>query len=119
LSLATLCPSWAGELQLLDAAPVPCGSARETVKSSALAGWADYGYCPSYSRWYWGLKRYLLTTAGGMPVAWCLAGPKPGEREVAQELLGHVPGIGALRDGMIVLAGKGLAGKDLERYAGA
>jgi hypothetical protein len=54
-----------------------------------------------------------------MPVAWCLAGPKPGEREVAQELLGHVPGIGALRDGMIVLAGKGLAGKDLERYAGA
>ncbi len=117
LYLATLCPSWADGLRLLDATPVPCGTSRQTVQRSELAGWANYGYCAAHSRWYWGLKLYLLTTAEGMPVAWCLADPKIGEREVAQELLGHARDIGALRDGMIVLADKGLAGREMERYA--
>jgi hypothetical protein len=52
-----------------------------------------------------GLKPYLLTAAEGMPVAWCLASLKLGEREVAQELLGHAMDGGALRRGMIVPAG--------------
>ena len=77
--LATLCPSWADDLRLIDATPVPCGSSRETVKRSELAGWANYGYCAAYSRWYWGLKLYLIATTEGMPVAWCLADPKLGE----------------------------------------
>jgi Transposase DDE domain len=64
-----------------------------------------------------GLKLYLLTTAEGMPVTWCLAHPKLGEREVAAELLGHARDLGALRDQMIVLADKGLAGREMERYA--
>jgi hypothetical protein len=115
--LAALCPSWADELRLLDGTPVPCGASRATVQRSELAGWANYGYCAAHSRWYWGLKLYLLTTAEGMPVAWCLADPKLGEREVAAELLGHARDIGALRDGMIVLADKGLAGREMERYA--
>ncbi len=63
---------------------MPCGTSRETVKRSELAGRANYGYCASHSRWYWGLKLYLLTTTEGMPVAWCLADPKIGEREVAR-----------------------------------
>jgi hypothetical protein len=117
LYLATLCPSWAGDLRLLDATPVPCGTSRETVRRSELAGWANYGYCAAHSRWYWGLKLYLITTAEGMPVAWCLADPKLGEREVAQELLAHARDVGALRDQMIVLADKGLAGREMERYA--
>ena len=115
--LATLCPSWADDLRLLDGTPVPCGTSRQTVRRSGLAGLANYGYCAAHSRWYWGLKLYLLTTAEGMPVAWCLADPKIGEREVAAELLGHARDIGALRDGMIVLADKGLAGREMERYA--
>jgi hypothetical protein len=115
--LAARCPSWADGLRLLDGTPVPCGTSRATVQRSALAGWANYGYCAAHSRWYWGLKLYLLTTAEGMPVAWCLADPKLGEREVAAELLGHARDIGALRDGMIVLADKGLAGREMERYA--
>jgi DDE family transposase len=114
---APLCPSWASDLRLLDATPVPCGASRQTVKRPDLAGWANYGYCTAHSRWYWGLKLYLLTTAEGMPVAWCLADPKPGEREVAAELLGHARDLGALRNGMIVLADKGLAGREMERYA--
>jgi hypothetical protein len=115
--LATQCPSWADDLRLLDGTPVPCGTSRQTVQRSELAGLANYGYCAAHSRWYWGLKLYLLTTAEGMPAAWCLADPKIGEREVAQDLLGHARDIGALRDQMIVLADKGLAGREMEHYA--
>ena len=115
--LATLCPSWADDLRLLDATPVPCGTSRETMRRSELAGWANYGYCASHSRWYWGLKLYLLATIEGMPVAWCLADPKLGEREVAAELLGHARDLGALRENMVVLGDKGLAGKATEQFA--
>jgi hypothetical protein len=52
-----------------------------------------------------------------MPVAWCLADPKIGEREIAQNLAGHARDTGALRDGMIVLCDKGLARREMERYA--
>jgi hypothetical protein len=115
--LATLCPSWADELRLFDATPVPCGTSRQTVRHSELAGLANYGYCAAHSRWYWGLKLYLLTTAEGIPVAWCLADPKIGEREIAADLLDLARDTGALRPGMIVLADKGLAGREMERYA--
>ena len=71
--LARQCPSWYDQARLIDARPVPCGTSRETVKRSELAGWAGYGYCAAYSRWYWGLKLYLITTPDGMPVTWCLA----------------------------------------------
>jgi hypothetical protein len=54
LFLATLCPSWTDELRLLHATPVPCGTFRQTVRRSDLAGWAGYGYCAAHSRWYWG-----------------------------------------------------------------
>jgi len=115
--LATLCPSWADPLRLFDATPLPCGPSRETVKGSELAGTAGYGYCAADSRWYWGLKLYLLTTPEGMPVAWCLAEAKLGEREVAAELLAHAREHGALRPGMVALTDKGLAGRAMERYA--
>ena len=116
LYLAAVSPSFADGLRLLDATPVPCGASRQTVRRSELAGWANYGYCAAHSRWYWGLKLYVITTAEGMPVAWCLADPKLGERDVAAELLAHARDTGALRAGMIVLADKGLAGRELERY---
>jgi hypothetical protein len=107
LYLASLCPSWTDDLRLLDATPVPCGMSRPTVRRSALVEVAGYGYCASHSRWYWGLKLYLLTTAEGMPVAWCLANPKIGEREVAQVLLAHARDLGALAPDMVVLADSG------------
>jgi hypothetical protein len=55
-ALAVACPSWCDQWRLLDATSVPCGTSRQTVKRSELAGWAGYGYDPSHSRWYWGLK---------------------------------------------------------------
>ena len=65
--LARQCPSWHDPVRLIDATPVPCGTSRETVRRSELAGWAHYGYCAAHSRWYWGLKLYLVTTRTGCP----------------------------------------------------
>ncbi len=73
--LAVATPSWCDQLRLLDATPLPCGASRETVKRSALWGQADYGWCASHSRWYWGFKLYLLTTPDGLATGWCLASP--------------------------------------------
>jgi hypothetical protein len=91
----------------------------ETVKRSELAGWAHYGYCAAHSRWYSGLKLYLITTPDGMPVAWCLADPKIGEREVAGDLLAHAARTGALRPGLILIGDKGSAGREFEDLVAA
>ncbi|GEL21042.1 IS982 family transposase [Pseudonocardia asaccharolytica] len=106
--LAQRCPSWFDELWITDATPVPCGMSRQTVKRSDLAGHAGYGYCASHSRFYWGLKLYLVCTGDGMPVMWCLANPKIGEREVLAALLEHNHRL--VRDGQLILADKGFAG---------
>jgi DDE family transposase len=110
-AVAVACPSWCDSWRLLDATPVPCGASRETVRRSELAGWAGYGYDRSHSRWYWGLKLYLLACPDGMPTAWCLANPTQGEREVAEGLLDRAARQQVLRPGMVVLADKGLAGR--------
>lgn len=113
--LATQVPSHADTLRLIDATPLPCGASRETAKRSELAGWAGYGYCASHSRFYWGLKLYLVTTLEGMPVVWCLADPKLGEREVAADLLGHGHDLRAFPTGVVVIGDKGFAGRGFER----
>ena len=89
--LAERTPSWCDQLRLLDSTPVPCGTSRETVKRSELAGWANYGYCASHSRFFWGLRLHLLTTPDGAVAAWALADPKLGDREVAQAMLENSP----------------------------
>jgi hypothetical protein len=104
--------------RLLDATPVPCGQSRETVKRSALAGWAGYGYDTSHHRFYWGLKLYVLAAPDGLPAAWCLANPDQGEREVAEGLSDRAARQGVLRPGMVVLADKGLAGHQFEGVVG-
>ena len=38
------------DLLLVDSTPVPCAASRETVKRSALADAAGYGYCAAHSR---------------------------------------------------------------------
>jgi hypothetical protein len=47
---------------VVDSTPVECGRSRETVKRSALAGWAQYGYCASPTRSFWGLRLHLVCT---------------------------------------------------------
>jgi hypothetical protein len=116
--LAMRSPSWCDGLRLLDATPLPCGQSRETVKRSALWPYAAYGYDRSHSRWYWGFKLYLLCAPDGMPITWCLATPKLGERQVAQVLLDDAARQQALAAGTIILADKGFAGRAFERHVG-
>jgi Transposase DDE domain len=108
--LAARTPSWHDQLRLVDSTPVPCAASRETVKRSALWPYAGYGYCKSHHRFFWGFRLYVLATPDGMPVAWCLATPKLGEREVVAALLDHERH--RLRPGLVILADKGFAGRD-------
>jgi transposase len=112
--LARDVPSWQDLLRLVDSTPLPCAASRETVKRSDLAGHAGYGYCASHSRFFWGFRLYLITTAEGMPVVWGLANPKIGEREVVQALLERDGQL--IRAGQVILADKGFAGRDFEAF---
>jgi hypothetical protein len=111
--LALHTPTWTDQLRLIDSTAVACATSRETVKRSALAGWAAYGYCKSHHRYFWGLRLYVLAASDGLPVAWCLASPKRGEREVLAELLETERAW--LRPGLVLVGDKGFASQALEQ----
>lgn len=113
--LARISPSFCDRLRLLDSTPVPCGASRETVKRSQLSGWAAYGYCASHSRYFWGLRLYLLCAPDGMPVSFCLAPANEGEREVAAAMLQRAREQGLLTGEEIIIADKGFAGQEFEQ----
>jgi hypothetical protein len=117
--LAKASPSWCDSLRLLDATPVPCAASRETAKRSDIAGTGGYGFCAAHTRWYWGMKLYLLCAPDGMPITWCLADPKIGEREVCLDLLAIATETGLLAPGSTVLADKNLAGRETEAQISA
>jgi DDE family transposase len=95
-------------LLLIDSTPVECARSRETVRRSALADAADYGYCPSHSRFFWGFRLHAIVAPDGTPRAFSLASPKRDEREVGLELLGRAERSG----GEILLGDKGYAGRE-------
>jgi hypothetical protein len=98
---------WADTVWVADSTPIECGRSRDTVRRSALAGWAAYGYCRSHTRYFWGLRLHLVCTLHGLPVAFALANPKTDEREVLVELLDVEPGLLAERPGLVLLVDKG------------
>ena len=114
--LARSSPSFGDRLRLLDSTPVPCGASRETVKRSELAGFAAYGYCASHSRYFWGLRLYLVCAPDGMPVAFCLAPANEPEREVAAALLERAARSELLHGQEIFITDKGFAGKEFEQF---
>lgn len=116
-ALAAACPSYFDDMWITDATPVPCGTSRETVKRSELAGHAGYGYCAAHSRYFWGFKLYLVCAGDGMPLMWCLAHPKIGEREVVAALLEHHQHL--IRTGQVLLADKGFAGAPFKQLTDA
>jgi hypothetical protein len=85
--LATTTSVWSDDVWVVDSTPVECGRSRETVKRSDLAGWAEYGYCASHSRFFWGLRLHLVCTLQGLPIAYALTGAKADERETLPGLL--------------------------------
>lgn len=103
---------WADGIWVADSTPVECGRSRETAHRSDLAGFAEYGYCASHSRWFWGLRLHLLCTLAGMPVGFALTGAKADERTVLLGILDSTPArIGA---GQTILADKNYYGKPFE-----
>jgi hypothetical protein len=116
--LAASTSLWADDVWVVDSTPVECARSRETVKRSDLAGWAQYGYCASHSRWFWGLRLHLVTTLHGLPVGFALAGAKADERQVLLGILGQ--GDLPERPGQVIIGDKGYYGRDFENeLAGA
>ena len=64
------------DVWVVDSTPVECARSRETVKRSDLAGWAEYGYCASHSRFFWVLRLNLVCTLHGLPVGWARTGTR-------------------------------------------
>ena len=98
---------------VVDSTPVECARSRETVKRSDLAGWAEYGYCASHSRFFWGLRLHLVCTLHGLPVGWALSGAKADEREVLEAILAATPAL-ARPGRQVVIADKAYYGRLFE-----
>ena len=105
---------WSDDVWIAGSTPVECGRSRPAVRRSDLAGWANYGYCASHSRWFWGLRLYLICTPAGMPVLRALADPKIGEREVLAAMLDVEPQLATARPGLTLITDKGFAGRQTE-----
>lgn len=54
---------WSDDVWVVDSTPVECGRSKDTTRRSDLAGWAQYGYCASHSRYFWGLNALRVQSA--------------------------------------------------------
>ena len=105
---------WTDDVWVADSTPVECGRSRDTARRSDLAGWAEYGYCASHSRFFWGLRLHLLCTLHGLPVGFALTGAKADERQTLLGILDADPDLTTGRAGQIVIADKNYYGRDFE-----
>jgi hypothetical protein len=106
-------PGFHDDLVLVDSTPVECARSVETTRRSQLADAADYGYCASHSRFFWGFRLHGLFGLDGTPRALALTSPKEAEREVCLALLERCERGGHLT----VIADKGYAGREFEHAA--
>ena len=104
---------WADDVWVVDSTPVECGRSRDTARRSDLAGWAEYGYCASHSRWFWGLRLHLVTTVHGLPAGFALTGAKADERQVLLSILAD-PDLTAMLPGHLIIGDKNYYGRDFE-----
>jgi hypothetical protein len=105
---------WSDDVWVADSTPVECGRSRETVTRSDAAGWAEYGYCASHSRYFWGLRLHLLCTLHGLPVLFALAGAKADEREVLLGMLEAGQDVVNDHPGQALIGDKNYFGRDFE-----
>ena len=116
---ASQSPGWSNDLLLVDSTPVECARSRETVKrggasslADALTDAADYGYCASHSRLFWGFRLHALFAPDGTPRALALTSPKIDEKLVCVQMLARCerqPG-----QAIILIGDKNFRGKDFE-----
>jgi len=105
---------WTDDVWVVDSTPVECARSRDAVRRSELAGWAEYGYCASHSRYFWGLRLHLVATLHGLPIGYALTGAKADERQVLLDLLTDDPTLAAARPGQTLIADKAYFGRDFE-----
>jgi hypothetical protein len=105
---------WSDDVWVVDSTPVQCGCSRETVKRSDAAGWAEYGYCASHSRYFWGLRLHLVCTLTGLPVMFALAGAKADERETLLGMLEAARDVTAAHPGQVIIGDKNYFGRAFE-----
>ena len=87
-------PGAVDDVLLVDSTPVECARSRETVKrggasslADALSDAADYGYCASHSRFFYGFRLHTLMAMDGTPRAIALTSPKIDEKTVCLQLV--------------------------------
>lgn len=112
-------PGFFDDLLLVDSTPVECARSRETVKrggsstlGDALTDAADYGYCASHSRHFFGFRLHALFAPDGTPRALALTSPKVDEKLVCLEMVARCerqPG-----QMLILIGDKNFRGKDFE-----
>jgi hypothetical protein len=112
-------PGFFDDLLLVDSTPVECARSRETVKrggasslADALTDAADYGYCASHSRHFWGFRLHSLFAPDGTPRALALTSPKIDEKLVCLEMVARcerAPG-----QFLTLIGDKNFRGKDFE-----
>ena len=105
---------WSDDVWLVDSTPVGCGCSRETAQRSDLAGWAQYGYCASHSRYFWGLRLHLVCTLGGLPILFALTGAKADERETLRDMLDTAPEVQADHPRQTIIGDKNYYGREFE-----
>jgi hypothetical protein len=105
---ASQSPGFNDDLLLVDSTPVECCRSRETVKRSALADAADYGWHTSQHRFFWGMRLHALFALDGTPRALTLTSPKIDERDAALKMLTRCHRTG----GETLLGDKGYAGRE-------
>ena len=105
---------WTDDVWVVDSTPVECGRSRETARRSELAGWAEYGYCASHSRYFWGLRLHLLCTLGGLPVAFALTGAKADERQTLLGIFETDPALVASGPSQVLIGDKNYYGAGFE-----
>jgi hypothetical protein len=110
--LARECPGFWDDIVLIDSTPVETARSRETVKRAGASKLADaigdaaaYGYCPSHSRWFYGMRLHGVFGLDGTPRALMLVGADRPEREIALNMLPR-----ALHGGETVIGDKNYAG---------
>jgi hypothetical protein len=112
-------PGFVDDLLLVDSTPVECARSRETVKrggSSSLGGAlsdaADYGYCASHSRLFYGFRLHALFACDGTPRGLALTSPKIDEKLVCLQMVARCerqPG-----QAIILIGDKNFRGQDFE-----
>jgi hypothetical protein len=105
---------WTDDVWVVDSTPVECGRSKETVKRSDLAGWAEYGYCASHSRYFWGLRLHLVCTLGGLPIGFALTGAKADERQTLLDILHADHTLTADRRNQTLIGDKNYFGTEFE-----